>query len=87
MLRELTVAVTNKDLQAFRDQIHALRSSAANIGARNIYKMCLAWRQIGMRELEAQGKEHLRKLELEFQRVRSDLVQYIADAGEAQAGR
>jgi two-component system, sensor histidine kinase RpfC len=87
VLRELTVAVTNKDLLAFRDQVHAFRSSAANIGARKIYKMCLTWRQIGMRELETQGKEHLRKLELEFQRVRSDLVQYIAEAGEAQAGR
>ncbi len=87
VLRELIVAVTNRDLQAFRDQIHALRSSAANIGARRMYKMCLSWRQIGMRELEAQGKEHLRKLELEFQLVRSDLLQHIADAGEAQAGR
>jgi two-component system sensor histidine kinase RpfC len=87
VLRELTVAVTNKDLQAFRDQVHAFRSSAANIGARRIYKLCLAWRQIGMRELEAQGTEHLRKLELEFQRVRSDLIRYVADSGEAQAGR
>ena len=30
-----------------RDRVHALRSSAANIGARAIYDLCVAWRQIG----------------------------------------
>jgi len=85
VLRELTIAVTNQDLQAFRDQLHALRSAAANIGARKIYKMCLAWRQIGAREFAAQGKDHLRKLEVEFERVRVELVQYVAGA-EARAG-
>jgi two-component system sensor histidine kinase RpfC len=85
VLRELTVAVTNQDLQAFRDHLHALRSAAANIGARKIYKMCLEWRQIGAREFAAQGKDHLVKLEAEFERVRVELVQYVAGA-EARAG-
>jgi two-component system sensor histidine kinase RpfC len=86
VLRELTVAVTTEDLQGFRDQLHALRSAAANIGARKIYKMCLEWRQIGAREFAAQGKDHLRKLEAEFERVRVELVQYVARSVEAQAG-
>ena len=87
VLRELTVAVNNKDLQAFRDQIHALRSSAANIGARQMYKMCLAWRQIGMRELEAQGKDHVRKLDAELARVRAELLEHVVAASEAKSGR
>jgi two-component system sensor histidine kinase RpfC len=85
VLRELTIAVTNEDLESFRDQLHALRSAAANIGARKIYQMCLAWRQIGAREFAAQGRDHLRKLEVEFERVRVELVQYVAGA-EARAG-
>jgi two-component system sensor histidine kinase RpfC len=84
VLRELTIAVTNEDLQVFRDQLHALRSAAANIGARKIYKMCLDWRQIGAREFVAQGRDYLRKLEAEFERVRVELVQYAA--AEARAG-
>ncbi len=87
VLHALADAVTNNDLQAFRDQVHALRSSAANIGARQIYKMCLAWRHIGTRELEALGKDHVRKLEAEFSRVRIELVQHTTGAGEARAGR
>ena len=87
VLRELTVAVNNKDLQAFRDQIHALRSSAANIGARRMYKMCLSWRQIGMRELETQGQDHVRKLDAELARVRADLLDHVVAAGEAKSGR
>jgi two-component system sensor histidine kinase RpfC len=86
MLRELTVAVANHDLDAFRDHAHALRSAAANIGARKIYKMCLGWRQIGARELEAQGKDHLRKLEAEFARVRAELIDRLA-AAEAKSVR
>jgi two-component system sensor histidine kinase RpfC len=86
VLRELTQAVAGNDLQAFRDQVHALRSAAANIGARRIYKMCLAWRQIGSRELEAQGAEHVRKLEAEFARVRAELLEHVSTVSEA-AGR
>jgi two-component system sensor histidine kinase RpfC len=85
VLRELMISVTNQDLQAFRDQLHALRSSAANIGARRIYKMCLDWRQIGAREFATQGKDHLRKLEVEFERVRAELTRHVV-RGEARAG-
>jgi two-component system sensor histidine kinase RpfC len=81
------VAVTNKDLQAFRDQVHALRSSAANIGARRIYKMCLSWRQIGTRELEVQGKDHVRRLDAELARVRAELLEHVVSTGEAKSGR
>jgi two-component system sensor histidine kinase RpfC len=64
------------DVTAFREQMHALRSGAANIGARRIYKMCLSWRHIGERELEMRGSDYLAKLAAEFDRVRDALNTY-----------
>lgn len=73
-LRALSRAVTKQDVENFRDQAHALRSGAANIGANAIYQMCLDWRQIGYQELVSKGEEHVRKLEAEFEKVRSILL-------------
>jgi two-component system sensor histidine kinase RpfC len=53
-----------------------MRSGAANIGARRIYKMCLSWRHIGERELEMRGTDYLHKLGGEFDRVREALETY-----------
>jgi two-component system sensor histidine kinase RpfC len=87
VLRELTAATEASDVDTFADRCHALRSGAANIGARNIYKMCLAWRQIGMRELSVQGGGYVQKLKNEFEQVRKALEAYrAADDHEANLG-
>jgi two-component system sensor histidine kinase RpfC len=83
ILQELAAATEAADVDAFRDRCHALRSGAANIGARNIYKMCLAWRQIGARELSLQGRDYLHKLGTEFEQVRSALQAYRNDGAPA----
>ena len=69
MLRTLAAVVASGDVQAFREQLHALRSAAANIGARAIYEMCLDWRQIASEELASQGEMRLNRLREEFERV------------------
>jgi two-component system, sensor histidine kinase RpfC len=76
ILKELAAATEAADAETFRDRCHALRSGAANIGARNMYKMCLAWRQVGARELAQQGKDYMHKLDAEFEQVRSALEAY-----------
>ena len=86
ILRELQAASAAKDIYLFRDRAHALRSGAANIGARNIYKMCLSWRQIGARELASHGLDYVHKLEAEFEQVRTTLEQYRADTQEINVG-
>ena len=53
-----------------------MRSGAANIGARRIYKMCLSWRHIGERELDQRGSDYLAKLGAEFDSVRDALNSY-----------
>lgn len=76
LLLELKQSAKAGDVTAFREQLHAMRSGAANIGARRIYKMCLSWRHIGERELEMRGVDYLAKLGSEFDRVRDALMSY-----------
>ncbi len=76
LLLDLKQSANTGDVTAFREQLHAMRSGAANIGARRIYKMCLSWRHIGERELETRGTDYLHKLGGEFDRVREALEMY-----------
>ena len=69
ILRQLSDITAAGDTLAFREQLHALRSAAANIGARGIYEMCLAWRQIAPEDLASQGEFYLDGLRDEFERV------------------
>ncbi len=69
ILRQLADITAAGDTLAFREQLHALRSAAANIGARGIYEMCLAWRQIAPDDLASQGEIYLNGLREEFERV------------------
>ncbi len=78
LLEELEQSAKSCDVNAFREQLHAMRSGAANIGARRIYKMCLSWRHIGERELEQRGTDYLAKLGDEFSAVRAALKAYSA---------
>ena len=82
LLLDLKRSIESGDVTALREELHALRSGAANIGARRIYKMCLAWRHIGERELASHGTEYLRKLNAEFERVRDALIAYAEDKPE-----
>jgi two-component system sensor histidine kinase RpfC len=70
VLRDLAEAVRRGDVDSFREQAHALRSGAANVGARSIYEMCLAWRQIDAGALRADGAKNVGDLRAEFDRVR-----------------
>jgi two-component system sensor histidine kinase RpfC len=76
LLGDLKESAKSGDVTAFREQLHAMRSGAANIGARRIYKMCLSWRHIGERELEMRGTDYLAKLGGEFGSVRDALTSY-----------
>ena len=77
ILAELDAAARGGDVTAFREWAHALRSSAANIGAHGIYDMCVAWRQIGTGELASRGGDHVRRLGEEIERVRMALAEHL----------
>ncbi|MFD1333164.1 response regulator, partial [Methylopila musalis] len=84
ILNDLHTAVRNGEAAAFRDQAHALRSGAANIGARGMYELCLSFRNMDARDLAEDGLDRVAKLEAEFDRVRASLR---ADFPETHAGR
>lgn len=74
ILDELDAAVKTRDAQAFRDSIHALRSSAANIGASRMFEIGLALRAISLEELEASGAQHLAALRAAYVDVQEDVA-------------
>jgi two-component system sensor histidine kinase RpfC len=74
VLASLSAAIASRDQKAFREQAHALRSCAANVGAQNVYRMCLAWRDLDAREIAASGSQYMTMLEEEFERVRGALM-------------
>lgn len=80
ILAALTAAARENDVLRFRDEAHALRSCSANIGASNIYELCLSWREVGAREFAANGAAYIAELEREFDRVRADLAPYLSQA-------
>ncbi len=68
-IEDIAAAVAEGNARTFQDSIHALRSSAANIGALEIFKMCLAWREASPRDLAANGEQYLFLVRTEFDRV------------------
>lgn len=82
VLKTLHAAVAAGESAVFREQAHALRSGAANIGARGMYEICLSYRNADARDLAIHGAEHLQRLESEFDRVRKTLRRRFPKQGE-----
>lgn len=87
VLEGLSAAVETQNYHAFRDDLHALRSGAANVGARNVFQSCLKWRDIEPGELAVSGTEHLQTLQQQFEEARSQLMQHIQREIELQENR
>jgi two-component system sensor histidine kinase RpfC len=85
VLASLAAAIAAGDPKSFREQAHALRSCAANIGAQNVYRMCLTWRDLDAQEIAASGSQYMRMLEEEFERVRGALAPMLQE-GDGGSG-
>ena len=77
MLKGLELAIANKDIAKFEDELHAMRSSAGNIGADSLYYVCLSLRRISSSEFEEKGQEYLQRLTAEFDAAHKELVGYL----------
>ena len=73
LVREIVHAAAERDAEAFRDRAHALRSSAAYLGATAIFDLCLAWRRITPDELAEHGASYATRLESAFEQLRAAL--------------
>jgi two-component system sensor histidine kinase RpfC len=69
ILDQLEGAVARGDPQAFRDQAHALRSSAAHIGAVALFELCLGWRELDDHALALRARAELAQLRREITRT------------------
>jgi two-component system sensor histidine kinase RpfC len=82
LIAELAAAARADDAITFRDRAHALRSSAAHVGATALFELCFGWRGIGPAELAEQGAAHIARLESEFERLRDALLAEVAEPGK-----
>jgi two-component system sensor histidine kinase RpfC len=79
LVMELEAAAAAGDALTFRDRVHALRSSAAHIGATAVFELCLGWRGIDPAELAEQGADYVARLKSEFARLRDALLAELAE--------
>lgn len=78
LLATLEEAVRLNEHARFRAASHALRSSAANMGARRITRLCQDTRRIPPHDLPTQGKAFCGRAREELARYRQEILRYLA---------
>jgi len=63
----------------FRELVHGLRGSAANIGAIGLYRILMSIRGIGPLEMKLSGTRHVQTVEREFERLEKALNDYTLE--------
>jgi two-component system sensor histidine kinase RpfC len=71
VVQALEAALAQGDVARFRSAAHALRSSAANIGARGVFALASAAEALPAGEVAAAGPRHAAQLAEELERVRA----------------
>lgn len=77
LLGELSEAGANKDAKQFRDTAHALRSSAAHMGATSMFELCLSWREVSDHALMMRASQEVDKLRAEAVALEGLLKDYL----------
>lgn len=77
-LDRIADAVAREDVTSFQDVLHALRSSAANLGARRVFALALEWRKTSRQELAEHGEERVAQLRAVFSEVDEALRQWLS---------
>jgi two-component system sensor histidine kinase RpfC len=85
LVAELHAAAELDDAATFRDRAHALRSSAAYVGAQAMFQLCLGWRGISPAELARKRRTLLARLTTEFERMRTELLDVLGEGDEGDA--
>jgi two-component system sensor histidine kinase RpfC len=88
LIGELAEHATRGDVHGFLAHAHALRSCAANIGARALHDHCLSCRQITAAQLTASGARPVAGFEAELERARRALAPWrvAVEHGEDLSG-
>ncbi len=83
VLWEMKRAVSTRNVDAFRDLIHALKGSAGQIGAMALMEECERVSRISHMEFGEKGAKILKAVEKEFSGARAALHQYLDKNGYA----
>ena len=85
-LAELRAATERDDVAAFRDRSHAIRSSAANIGAHPLAKICSPFETITGEALHNNAAAYLEQIKAELDRVDAALAERtVTPAAQSRA--
>jgi two-component system, sensor histidine kinase RpfC len=79
VLTEIRDAAEAGDALKFRDGLHALRSSAANVGAARLHVLCSGFERSSASDVRANGASQLEKVNEEFARFRAVVANHLAE--------
>ena len=82
----MACAVEQGDLAAFRREAHALESSAGNVGAEALARLCRSWRSAAPEAFALYGDDYLDDLRGEWKRSTRTLNEGLARRSDPLAG-
>jgi two-component system sensor histidine kinase RpfC len=74
IVERIAAAAAAGDAHTFRDEAHALRSSAGYVGATALFNLCVTWRNLDDDALILRGRAEVAGLRHEFARLRAALT-------------
>ena len=77
----MIAAVERGDLHAFGREAHALESSAGNVGAAALARLCRTWRGLGQQAFALYGDDHLDDLRAAWRRTAAAIDRSLAARG------
>jgi two-component system, sensor histidine kinase RpfC len=77
LLRQMDAAVQSGRIDDLRDLIHAIKGSAATLGAERLYRTCMGITAQTNSELESRGGRAARAVDEQFQQARTALFEYL----------
>ncbi|MDP2355776.1 MAG: hypothetical protein Q8M31_06905 [Beijerinckiaceae bacterium] len=88
-LFKVAQSIGSLDVSEYAAQVHALRSSAANVGARRLYRLCLDWRELSESQIVESGSARFLQFQREFSAAERMLTERHESAGRdvAMIGR
>ena len=79
LLEKMERSLAAKDFAEFRRLLHAMKGSAASIGAEQLAQVCTAMNGLTDSEMELQLRQLVISVKEEFERAQSGLVRYLEE--------
>ena len=77
LLRQMDAAIESREFEELKDLVHAMKGSAATLGAERLYRTCIGITTQSSTELETRGARVLKVVQEHFQQARAALLDYL----------